>query len=213
MPKPVTDRAGSGLHTNMSLFRGGENAFYDPSSELGLSRVALNFIAGVMKHIKGICAVTNPLVNSYKRLVPGFEAPCNIAWTASNRSALIRIPASRGTGTRIELRSPDPAGNPYLSFALLLVAGLDGIERGLEPAAPVSANVYDFSEKEREALGIESLPADLNAAVSDMKADPLVREALGDHVFFKYIEAKEREWHEYSTTVTEWESDRYLNKF
>ena len=213
MPKPVTNRAGSGLHTNMSLFRGKENAFCDPANPMGLSRTALNFIAGVMQHVKGICAVTNPLVNSYKRLVPGFEAPCYIAWTTSNRSALIRIPASRGTGTRVELRNPDPAGNPYLSFALLLAAGLDGIEKGLEPPAPVSANVYEFDANEREKLGIESLPGDLNAAVAAMKADPFVRETLGDHVFSKYIEAKEREWYEYSTTVTEWESDRYLNKF
>jgi glutamine synthetase len=213
MPKPVENRAGSGLHTNMSLFRGGENAFYDPSSEMGLSHIGLNFIAGVMKHIKGICAVTNPLVNSYKRLIPGFEAPCYIAWTTSNRSALIRIPASREAGTRAELRSPDPAGNPYLSFALLLAAGLDGIENDLQPATPVSANVYDISEAERKACGIESLPTDLNAAISEMKADPLVRATLGDHVFRKYVEAKEREWHEYSTTVTEWESARYLNKF
>lgn len=213
MPKPVANRAGSGLHTNMSLFRNGKNAFYDPSNEMGLSHVGLNFIAGVMKHVKGICAVTNPLVNSYKRLVPGFEAPCYIAWTTSNRSALIRIPASRGAGTRVELRSPDPAGNPYLSFALLLAAGLDGIENDLQPAAPVSANIYDIGEKERRALNIENLPSDLNAAVSEMKADPFVKETLGDHVFRKYVQAKEREWQEYSTTVTEWESSRYLNKF
>ena len=213
MPKPVANRAGSGLHTNMSLFRNGKNAFDDPAGEMGLSHIGLNFIAGVMKHIQGICAVTNPLVNSYKRLVPGFEAPCYIAWTTSNRSALIRIPAARGIGTRIELRSPDPAGNPYLSFALLLAAGLDGVENDLQPVAPVSANVYDISKEERRALGIESLPADLNAAVQEMKADPLVKRTLGDHVFGKYVEAKEREWQEYSATVTEWESERYLNKF
>ncbi len=182
-------------------------------SKMGLSHIGMNFIAGVMKHIKGICAVTNPLVNSYKRLVPGFEAPCYIAWTTSNRSALIRIPAARGDGTRVELRSPDPAGNPYLSFALLLAAGLDGIENDLQPVAPVSANVYDIDEEERKALGIDSLPTDLNDAVREMKADPFVKETLGDHVYEKYIEAKEREWQEYSTTVTEWESDRYLNKF
>lgn len=213
MPKPVTDRAGSGLHTNMSLFRNGKNAFYDPSDQMGLSHIGLNFIAGVLKHIKGICAVTNPLVNSYKRLVPGFEAPCYIAWTTSNRSALIRIPAARGDGTRVELRSPDPAGNPYLSFALLLAAGLDGIENDLQPVAPVSANVYDIDEAEREALGIDSLPTDLNDAVCEMKADPFVKDTLGKHIYEKYIEAKEREWQEFSTTVTEWESDRYLNKF
>ena len=213
MPKPITDRAGSGLHANMSLFRGGENAFYDPNSESGFSHIGLNFIAGIMKHIKGICAVANPLVNSYKRLVPGFEAPCYIAWTTSNRSALIRIPASRGAGTRAELRSPDPAGNPYLSFALFLAAGLDGIENNMEPIAPVSANVYDISEAERKKNGIESLPKDLNEAINEMKADPFIRAALGDHIYNKYVEAKEHEWREYDTTVTEWELSHYLDKY
>lgn len=213
MPKPIENRAGSGLHTNMSLFRNGENAFYDPNSETGLSHTGMNFIAGVMKHVKGICAVTNPLVNSYKRLIPGFEAPCYIAWTMSNRSALIRIPASRGAGTRIELRSPDPAGNPYLSFALLLSAGLDGIENNMQPLPAVSANIYDIGEDERKANRIDSLPENLFAAVSEMKADPFVKETLGDHVFSKYVEAKEKEWREYSTTVTKWELDHYLNKF
>ncbi|MCI1990892.1 MAG: type I glutamate--ammonia ligase [Oscillospiraceae bacterium] len=213
MPKPIENRAGSGLHTNMSLFRNGENAFYDPESETGLSHAGMNFIAGVMKHIKGICAVTNPLVNSYKRLIPGFEAPCYIAWTMSNRSALIRIPASRGAGTRVELRSPDPAGNPYLAFALLLAAGLDGIENDLQPVPAVSANIYDIGEDERKANRIDNLPEDLHAAVEEMKADPFVRETLGDHVFSKYVEAKEKEWREYSMTVTEWELEHYLNKF
>ncbi|HEX3027150.1 MAG TPA: type I glutamate--ammonia ligase [Clostridia bacterium] len=213
MPKPITGRAGSGLHVNMSLFRGENNAFYDPKGDLKLSSDSLSFIAGVMKHIRGICAVTNPLVNSYKRLVPGFEAPCCIAWTTGNRSALIRIPESRGTGTRVELRNPDPAGNPYLSFALLLAAGLDGIEHHLQPIAPVSANVYGISEEEKQNCGIGSLPADLNEALSEMKADPFVKETLGSHIFQKYIEAKEREWQEYSSTVTEWESERYLSKF
>lgn len=213
MPKPITDRAGSGLHTNMSLFRENENAFYDPKAKSGFSKIGLNFIAGVMKHIKGICAITNPLVNSYKRLVPGFEAPCTIAWTTNNRSALIRIPASRGAGTRAELRSPDPAGNPYLSFALLLAAGLDGIENGLQPIQPVSANIYDLDEKQQKELGMESLPHDLNEALSEMQADPLIEETLGSHIFKKYLEAKKQEWHEYSTTVTEWERASYLNKF
>lgn len=213
MPKPIENRAGSGLHTNMSLFRNGENAFYDPASETGLSHTGMNFIAGVMEHIKGICAVTNPLVNSYKRLIPDFEAPCYIAWTLSNRSALIRIPASRGAGTRAELRSPDPAGNPYLSFALLLAAGLDGIKKNLQPVPAVSANVYAIDAEERKAQQIESLPGDLNAAISEMKKDPFVKETLGDHIFHKYVKAKESEWQEYSTTVTEWELNRYLNKF
>lgn len=213
MPKPIENRAGSGLHINMSLFRNGENAFYNPSSETGLSQIGLNFIAGVMKHIKGICAVTNPLVNSYKRLIPGFEAPCYIAWTLSNRSALIRIPASRGAGTRAELRSPDPASNPYLSFALLLAAGLDGIENNLQPLPAVSANIYDINEKERKEYQIESLPQELDTALYEMKADPFVKETLGSHVFSKYVQAKEKEWSEYSTTVTEWELEHYLNKF
>lgn len=213
MPKPIENRAGSGLHINMSLFRNGENAFYNPSSETGLSQIGMNFIAGVMKHIKGICAVTNPLVNSYKRLIPGFEAPCYIAWTLSNRSALIRIPASRGAGTRAELRSPDPASNPYLSFALLLAAGLDGIENNLQPLPAVSANIYDIDEKERKEYQIESLPQELDTALYEMKADPFVKETLGSHVFSKYVQAKEKEWSEYSTTVTEWELEHYLNKF
>lgn len=213
MPKPITGRAGSGLHINMSLFRDGQNVFCSSENKMGLSQEGLSFIAGVMKHIKGISAVTNPLVNSYKRLVPGFEAPCCIAWTTGNRSALIRIPESRGTATRVELRSPDPAGNPYLSFALLLAAGLDGIENKLQPIAPVSANIYGISEEERVTNGIDSLPADLNEAVSEMKADPFVRNVLGEHVFQKYLEAKDREWKEYSSTVTEWESARYLSKF
>lgn len=213
MPKPIENRAGSGLHINMSLFRNGENAFYNPSSETGLSQIGLNFIAGVMKHIKGICAVTNPLVNSYKRLIPGFEAPCYIAWTLSNRSALIRIPASRGAGTRAELRSPDPASNPYLSFALLLAAGLDGIENNLQPLPAVSANIYDINEKERKEYQIESFPQELDTALYEMKADPFVKETLGSHVFSKYVQAKEKEWSEYSTTVTEWELEHYLNKF
>ncbi len=213
MPKPITNRAGSGMHTNMSLFRGGENAFYDSTRASSLSRTGLNFIAGVMKHIKGICAVANPLVNSYKRLVPGYEAPCCIVWTLSNRSALIRIPAARGAGTRVELRSPDPAGNPYLLFALLLSAGLEGIERDLRPIPPASSNVYDSSPEERSARGIENLPADLGEAVSAMKADPMIRETLGDHIFGKYTEAKEREWREYANTVTEWELSHYLDRF
>ena len=213
MPKPVAGRAGSGMHTNMSLFRGNENAFYDASAANGLSKAALSFIAGVMEHIKGICAVANPLVNSYKRLVPGYEAPCYVAWTLSNRSALIRIPASRGTGTRIELRSPDPAGNPYLLFALLLAAGLDGIEKKLEPKPPVPENIYDIGEEQRGAQGIENLPASLGEAVAAMKADPLVRETLGEHIFCKYAEAKEREWREYGATVSEWELNRYLSQF
>lgn len=213
MPKPVEGRAGSGMHTNMSLFKGGENVFYDKSSETGLSHTAYNFIAGILKHVKGVCAVTNPLVNSYKRLVPGFEAPCYIAWTVGNRSALVRVPASRGEGTRAELRNPDPSCNPYLSFALLLAAGMDGIENDLTPPPAVTSNIYDINPQDRKSQNIESLPEDLKDAVAAMKADPLIRRVLGDHIFSKYVEAKEKEWHEFSTTVTGWELKEYLDKF
>ena len=213
MPKPVYGRNGSGMHTNMSLFKDGKNAFYDPDSETGLSHIAYNFIAGIMKHVKGMCAITNPLVNSYKRLVPGFEAPCYIAWTLSNRSALIRVPASRGMGTRVELRNPDSSCNPYLELAVLLAAGLDGIKNDLTPPEAVPANIYDMDIEERKTAGIDNLPSDLRGAIDEMKADPFIKEVLGDHVFSKYTQAKEKEWYDFSTTVTEWELDQYLNKF
>ncbi|HEX3026075.1 MAG TPA: type I glutamate--ammonia ligase [Clostridia bacterium] len=213
MPKPLAGNSGSGLHVNMSLFQNDENVFYDPESKTGLSRTALSFIAGVMSHIRGICAVSNPLVNSYKRLVPGFEAPCHIAWTMSNRSALIRVPAERERSTRAELRNPDPACNPYLTFALLLAAGLDGIDRGLMPSEPAVANIYEMKPEEREKHGMEELPGDLHAALEEMKADPMIRKVLGNHVFDKYVESKEKEWHDFSHSVTEWEISRYLSKF
>lgn len=213
MPKPIFGESGSGMHTNMSLFKNGENAFYDPNSESGLSHIAYNFIAGIMAHIKGMCAITNPLVNSYKRLVPGYEAPCYIAWTASNRSALIRVPATRGSGTRVELRSPDPACNPYLEFAVLLAAGLDGIKNNLTPPNPVSANIYDMGNEVREAYGIDNLPRDLSEAIQLLKNDSFITEVLGEHVFGKYVEAKEKEWNSFISTVTEWEINEYLNKF
>ena len=207
MPKPLFGRAGSGMHTNLSLFKNGVNAFYDPEGKNGLSRVALNFIAGLLAHVRGICAVTNPLVNSYKRLIPGgLEAPTLVAWSASHRGALIRIPASRGQSTRVDLRSPDPACNPYLSFALLLSAGLDGIDRGLLPPPAVA---FDDALPENPEL----LPADLREAVEAMKADPLIREVLGGYVFDKYVEAKEKEWRQYSTSITKWELEHYLNRF
>lgn len=213
MPKPVYGIEGSGMHINMSLFKDGKNAFYDETKENGLSDIALSFIAGVLKHIKGTCALTNPLVNSYKRLVPGYEAPCYIAWTAANRSALIRVPSSRGSGTRIELRNPDPSGNPYLQFAVLLSAGLEGIKEGLKPSEPVLTNIYHLTEDERKAKGIENLPADLNEAVREMKNDPFIKEVLGEHVYNKYIEAKTKEWQRFATTVTQWEINEYLSRF
>ena len=213
MPKPVFGEAGSGMHINMSLFKDGQNSFCDPNGPRGLSETAMQFIAGIMKHVKGICALTNPLVNSYKRLVPGYEAPCYIAWTASNRTALVRVPATRGMGTRVELRNPDPSCNPYLAFAVLLAAGLEGIREKLTPPPAVSANIYSMSEHDRLQEGIENLPANLHEAVEELKKDSLLQEVLGDHVFSKYVEAKEHEWNRFATAVTEWEIQEYLSKF
>lgn len=213
MPKPVFGINGSGMHTNMSLSKDGANVFADPSSPDGLSKEAKNFIAGILEHIKGMCAVTNPLVNSYKRLVPGYEAPCYIAWSGKNRSPLIRIPAARGKSTRIELRSPDPSCNPYLELALCLAAGLDGIRRGLTPAEPTDVNIYHLDEQERTARGIDSLPGSLEAALDEMEKDELVLSTLGNHVVSKYIEAKREEWDDYRIKVTQWELDQYLLKY
>lgn len=214
MPKPVFGINGSGMHTNMSILtKDGKNAFYDESSPDGLSEIAMHFIAGLLEHIKGIAAVTNPLVNSYKRLVPGYEAPCYIAWSASNRTALIRIPASRGMGTRVELRSPDPATNPYLCLALCLAAGLDGIKRKLAPPPQVTSSIYEMSREERKESRIESLPGSLEEALWEFQADPLVKEVLGDHIYQKYLAAKKKEWDEYRSMVSGWEIDRYLLKY
>lgn len=212
MPKPLYGVAGSGMHTNMSLTKKGKNIFNDPKGENGLSKEAYYFIAGIMKHIKGITAIANPLVNSYKRLVPGHEAPVYIAWSATNRSPLIRIPASRGAGTRVELRSPDPAANPYLLLALCLAAGLDGIKNKIEPPKAVNSNIFELSEKEMKKAKIESLPSSLHQAIKEMEADPFIREVLGDHVFSKYVEAKRAEWNDYRLQVTQWEIDEYLYK-
>lgn len=214
MPKPVYGINGSGMHTNMSLYRllDGSNVFADENDELGLSKEAYAFIAGVISHVKGIAAFSNPLVNSYKRLVPGYEAPCYIAWSASNRSSLIRIPAARGKGTRVELRNPDPACNPYLEMALCLAAGLDGIKKNMAPPAPVDFNVFDLSEKELKENGIDCLPGSLIEAVYEAEKDSFVKETVGDHVFNAYIEGKKREWNEYRTQISQWEVDRYLKK-
>ncbi len=213
MPKPLYGEAGSGMHINMSLQKDGKNIFDDPNGENGLSKEAYGFIAGLMEHIAGMTAVTNPLVNSYKRLGPGFEAPVYIAWSASNRSPLIRIPASRGMGTRIELRNPDPAANPYLVLALCLAAGLDGIERGLTPPPAIDGNIFLMSKKELEEKNVRSLPDSLKHAIRDMTQDQLVRDTLGEHVYNKYVEHKLHEWYEYTTRVTPWELDRYLVRY
>lgn len=212
MPKPLYGVNGSGMHTNMSLTKDGKNIFDDPEGENGLSKEAYYFIAGIIKHIKGMTAIANPLVNSYKRLVPGHEAPVYIAWSATNRSPLIRIPASRGAGTRIELRSPDPAANPYLLLALCLAAGLDGIRNKMEPPMPVNGNIFELSEEEMQSRNIEIIPFNLCRAVEAMVADPFIKEVLGDHVFSKYVEAKKAEWDLYRKQVTQWEIDEYLYK-
>ena len=213
MPKPVFGINGSGMHTNMSLFRDGKNVFYDPDGERGLSGEAYSFIAGLLAHAKSMAAVTNPLVNSYKRLVPGYEAPCYLAWSASNRSALIRIPASRGQSTRVELRCPDPACNPYLALAVCLAAGLDGVERGLTPPDEITENIFVMDQKTRQAYGIDSLPGTLAEAIDALCADPLMAETLGPHVFSRYVEGKKAEWDEYRTQVSKWEIGKYMVQY
>ena len=210
MPKPIFGINGSGMHTNMSLFRDGKNVFYDPNGEKGLSREAYAFIAGLLAHVKGMAAVTNPLVNSYKRLVPGYEAPCYLAWSASNRSALIRIPASRGQSTRVELRSPDPACNPYLELAVCLAAGLDGIEKGLTPPPEVTENIFAMDQAARKAHGIDALPGSLEEAIAALEADPLILDTLGEHVAGNYIAGKKKEWEEFRTRVSSWEREKYI---
>lgn len=210
MPKPIEGIAGNGMHTNMSLFKDGKNLFFDEKGPGQLSEEAYHFIAGILFHMPALTAITNPLVNSYKRLVPGYEAPCYMAWSASNRSSLIRIPAARGRGTRVELRNPDPTANPYLEFAVCLAAGLDGIERKMTPPAEVGENIFNMSRQERQERGIHSLPADLGDALEAMGKDPLIRETLGDHVFDQYLRQKEQEWNSYRTSVSAWERDNYM---
>lgn len=213
MPKPVFGIAGSGMHVNMSFFKGSENAFYDPSDELQLSKEAYHFIAGVLENVSSFAAVTNPLVNSYKRLVPGYEAPCYLAWSASNRSALIRIPAKKGIATRVELRCPDPAANPYLTFAVIASAGLDGIEKGLEAPAPVNEDIFHMSEEQRAFNGIDSLPESLRDAIDALESGEFAYKTLGDHVFREYVSLKKAEWNSYRTAVHAWEMENYQTKF
>lgn len=210
MPKPLYGVNGSGMHTNMSLFKDGKNIFADDSDPRGLSKEAYSFIAGLLTHIKGMSAITNPLVNSYKRLVPGYEAPCYLAWSASNRSALIRIPAVRGQSTRVELRCPDPACNPYLALAVCLAAGLDGIERGLTPPAEVTENIFVMDEATRAKNGIDSLPGTLSEAIKLMGEDTLITDTLGGHVTAQYTAGKLSEWNEYRTRVSDWEISKYM---
>ncbi|MBS4172613.1 type I glutamate--ammonia ligase [Bacillus sp. FJAT-49736] len=211
MPKPLFGVAGSGMHCNLSLFKNGKNAFFDTKGELQLSEVAYQFIAGVIKHATNFTAVTNPTVNSYKRLVPGYEAPCYVAWSAQNRSPLIRIPASRGLSTRIEVRSVDPSANPYLAMAVLLKSGLDGIKNNLKAPAPVDRNIYVMNKQEREEAGIIDLPATLFHALGNLKSDEVMVNALGDHILEHFLEAKEIEWDMFRTQVHPWEREQYLS--
>ncbi len=213
MPKPIAGINGSGMHTHLSVFKDGKNVFYDPKAEYQLSRTALNFIAGLLAHAPGMVAITNPLVNSYKRLTPGYEAPTNIAWSAANRSAMIRIPARRGVGTRAELRMPDPSANPYLALAVMLAAGIDGIEKDLLPPPSIQRNIFSMTVRERRRHKIKELPGTLREAIEAMEKDAVIREALGEHIFEHYIAAKRLEWEDYRITVHEWELDRYLTEY
>ena len=213
MPKPVFGINGSGMHVNMSFFKDGDNSFYDANNDLELSDTAYSFIAGVLENVKNFVAVTNPLVNSYKRLVPGYEAPCYLAWSASNRSALIRIPAKRGMATRVELRCPDPSSNPYLTFAVIASAGLDGVEKGLKAPAPINEDIFHMTDERREELGIDSLPGGLDAAIAELEAGEIGLKTLGEHVFTEYVAAKKEEWDNYRTTIHAWEIENYQYKF
>jgi glutamine synthetase len=213
MPKPLYGVNGSGMHCHLSLFRGNENAFYDERDELGLSETARHFLAGILKHAPSFTAITNPLVNSYKRLVPGYEAPCYVAWSPKNRSPLARIPASRGLSTRIEVRSPDPAANPYLALAVMLKAGLDGIKNELPLPEQVDRNIYIMDEAERREAGIESLPSTLKEALEAMKQNPVICDALGEHALTHFVEAKEIEWDMFRMQVHPWEREQYMSLY
>ncbi len=211
MPKPVFGINGSGMHTNISLFKGGKNAFYDESKDMEVSDTLRYFIGGLKKHVKSFTAVTNPIVNSYKRIVPGYEAPVYIAWSGANRSSMIRIPAARGMSTRIELRSPDPSCNPYLSFAVILMAGLDGVDNKIDPGEPTTLNLFHLDEEERKKHGIESLPGDLKEALDYLETDSIIQKALGEHVYTDFMRLGRAEWDAYRISVHPWELDRYLN--
>jgi glutamine synthetase len=210
MPKPIFGINGSGMHTHQSLFLRNGNAFFDEKAEYQLSPACLYYVGGLLRHAKAFCAITNPLVNSYKRLVPGYEAPTAIAWSERNRSPLVRVPAARGTRTRIELRMPDPSCNPYLALTAMLRAGLDGIDRQLHPGPPVNKNIYKMSHRERRHLRIDELPGNLSKALDELQRSDLMRDALGDHIFDHFLAAKRAEWDSYIRHVSPWEVDRYL---
>ncbi len=210
MPKPIFGQNGSGMHTHQSLFSGEDNAFYDAEDPDGLSQVMRWYAGGLLKHARAFCAVTNPLINSYKRLVPGYEAPVNVAWSHRNRSPMVRVPARRGKGTRLELRMPDPATNPYLALAVQLAAGLDGIRNQIDPPDPVDKNIFELTVRERRRHRIQTLPSDLGEAIAEFRKSDLIQQTLGEHVFQHFLAAKEQEWQEYRAEVHDWEIDRYL---
>jgi glutamine synthetase len=214
MPKPIFGVNGSGMHTHQSLLDAkGKNAFYDPKAEYQLSKVAMGYIGGILRHAEAFVAVTNPLVNSYKRLVPGYEAPINVAWSEKNRSPLVRVPAKRGMSTRCEVRVPDPSCNPYLALAVMLAAGLDGIESQADPGEPVNKNIFTMSQREKRRLRINQLPANLAEALDNFEKDAVMRDAVGEHIFEQFLEAKRQEWADYISQVLPWETDRYLTEF
>lgn len=210
MAKPVEGQAGNGMHTNMSLFKDGKNVFYDKDGEFHLSDTALYFLNGILEHARAITAIGNPTVNSYKRLIPGFEAPVYISWASKNRSPLVRIPDAEEINTRLEMRSADPTANPYLLLAACLTAGLNGIKEAKKPMAPITSNVFEMSEEERAKRGIKPLPSILHNAVKAFKADPLIQEALGEHLTQSFIDSKNLEWSKYTQSVSDWERDRYM---
>ena len=213
MPKPLEGISGNGMHFNVSLFKDGENAFFNPDGELELSDDAYHFIAGIQEHARGFTSICNPLVNSYKRLVPGYEAPCYIAWSAQNRSPLIRIPSSRGLSTRVEVRSVDPAANPYMALATILEAGLDGIRNKKEATKPVDENIYDMNREQREAEGVKDLPSTLYTALKALREDKVIQDALGPHIYKQFLGSKNIEWDMYRTSVSEWEREQYLSQY
>jgi glutamine synthetase len=214
MPKPLARVNGSGMHTHQSLFSlDGANAFFDPEGPWQLSRVARAYIAGLLEHARAFVAVTSPLVNSYKRLVPGYEAPVNVAWSEKNRSPLIRVPARRGVGTRCEVRVPDPSCNPYLALAVMLASGLDGVERDLDCGPPVNRNIFEMSEREKRRLRIRQLPANLSEALDALERDKVLEAAIGKHMFGHFLLNKRREWADYIQQIHRWELDRYLDRY
>ena len=214
MPKPLSGINGSGMHLNMSLFtQDGKNAFYDENDKDQLSETAYHFLGGLMKHARSYTAIVNPIVNSYKRLVPGYEAPVYVAWSTSNRSPLVRIPNDRGMGTRLELRSADPAANPYLAIAAVLEAGLDGLRNNLPPVHNVDENIYDMTVKERKSKGIVNLPDTLHSALKDLADDEVIKGSMGEHLYQSFEEAKTREYDAYRAHVSDWERQRYMEQY